>query len=59
MGSEVCIRDSDLSMAKQYAHRIVSMYRHEIVLDIPGTEMGNHLDTLERIGLVFEGGLTV
>lgn len=58
-GKTVLLVTHDLSMAKQYAHRIVSMYRHEIVLDIPGTEMGNHLDTLERIGLVFEGGLTV
>ncbi len=59
-GKTVLLVTHDLSMARQYAHRIVSMHRHEIVLDIPGTEMMNHRETLERIGLMFqEGGLSV
>lgn len=52
-GGTVLVVTHDLELAVTYAHRIVAMYRNQIHLDLPVTQLSKHLPGLREIGLDF------
>lgn len=58
-GRTVFVITHDLSLAKNYSHRLVAMHDHRIQLDIPTEDLCNHLNTLKELGIDFESALSL
>lgn len=58
-GRTIFVITHDLSLAKNYSHRLVAMHNHRLQLDIPTEDLQNHLNTLKDLGIDFESALSL
>lgn len=53
-GKTILVITHDLTMAKNYANRLVALHNHRIQLDISTSDLDKQLDALKAIGLNFQ-----